>query len=150
MSEGEGEGREIRPARREPEVLLPGPLSPEAMNQWMQLMDAIMNRLQERVPNLGALAAAPEGWQPTEEEEKILAGFMEDMDEEIERYAKDMIRVELRDKILSKGPDAVRLIREARRRGIKGRLKRKKGCIFVQFGEGTPDSPIEEFLLAQT
>jgi hypothetical protein len=30
------------------------------------------------------------------------------------------------------------------------KLKRKTGCIFIQFGEGTPDDPIQEFILAQT
>jgi len=124
--------------------------SPETEEQFIRMMARIMERVTTTVPNMARLPVQPEALKPSEEDEKVIQKFMEHMDEEIEKYAKDLIRVEIRDKILSRGSAAIEAIKAAIEKGKIPKLKRKKGCIFIQFGEGTPEDPIEEILIAST
>ncbi len=125
--------------------------SPETEEQFLRMMERMIIRTQQIAPGLTAL---PEGvaakWKPSKKDEKTIKQFMELMDSEIKKYAEDLIRFEVRDKILKKGPGAIPVIREALKKGKKPKLKRKKGCIYVQFGEGTPEDPIDEILIAST
>jgi len=140
--------------REEPRAASAGPaspaFSPETEEQYVRMFTRIMERFGVRAPGLSALPVQAEALKPSEEDERVIEEFMQLMDEEIEKYAKDLIRMEVRDKILSRGPAAIEAIREALRKGKKPKLKRKKGCIFIQFGEGTPQDPIEEMLIAST
>lgn len=141
--------------REEPRAASAGPaspvaFSPETEEQYVRMFTRIMERFGVRAPGLSALPVQAEALKPSEEDERVIEEFMQLMDEEIEKYAKDLIRIEVRDKILSRGPAAIGAIKEALRKGKKPKLKRKKGCIFIQFGEGTPQDPIEEMLIAST
>ena len=123
--------------------------SPEAEEQFIRLMERLTARVQQAVPSITELPTVPkEEWAPSKEDEEVINEFMDLMDEEIKKYAEDLIRVEVRDKIVSRGPQAINVIKEAIKKGGKPKLKRKKGCIFIQFGEGTPEDPIDELLIA--
>lgn len=125
--------------------------SPETEEQFLRMMERMFRRTQQIAPGLTVL---PEGvvakWKPSKKDEKTIRQFMELMDSEIKKYAEDLIRFEVRDKIVKKGPDAIPVIKEALKKGKKPKLKRKKGCIYIQFGEGTPEDPIDEILIAST
>jgi hypothetical protein len=79
---------------------------------------------------------------------KIVDAFMEKIRPEIEEKAKALLTAEIRDRIVRKA-DFVH-IDKLLKKGQKISLKRKKGCIFAQFGSGEPEDPIDEFLLAST
>lgn len=123
------------------------PFSSEIEEQFVRIFETIMRRMGATLPGFSALPVGREYPTPTKEEETLIKDFMTLMDEEIEKYAKDLIRAELRDQILKRGPEAYPIIREALKKGKKPGLKRKKGCIYLQFGSGSPEDPIEEILI---
>jgi len=126
------------------------PFSPEIEDQLVRIFQNVLRRVSTTLPGFSALPVGLEHPPPTEEEEKLIKDFMGLMDEEIEKYAKDLICAELRDQILKRGPEAFPIIREALKKGKKPALKRKKGCIYLQFGSGSPEDPIEEILILRT
>lgn len=84
---------------------------------------------------------------PSQEKDSVDT-IMESLRPEIESKAKELLFYETRDRIVKCG-DLLRLLKE-----VKGKrkvsLKRKKGCIYIQFGTGEPSDPIEEYLVAST
>jgi hypothetical protein len=76
---------------------------------------------------------------------QIVDEFVETLKPDIEQKATALITAELRDRVARTG-DIAR-IKKLLKKGKKPSLKRKKGCIYVQFGTGDPDDEIEEFLL---
>lgn len=74
--------------------------------------------------------------------------FMDQMMPDIEKKAAELLKNEIRDKIARTGD--INKIMEYVKKGKKPKLKRKKGCIFIQFGTGDPDDEIEEFMVAST
>lgn len=81
------------------------------------------------------------------EERTIVDSIMESLKPEIEEKAKELLYYETRDRIVKLGDlEKLRVIKKKK----KVSLKRKKGCIYIQFGSGEPDDPIEEFLVAST
>jgi len=124
-------------------------LSPQMEEQYVRMMERIFARLRDVAPSLPTTPAL-QPWELSKEDEEVINKFMELMNEEIEKYAKDLIRAEIRDKIVRLGPRSIKALQDAIKTGKKPKLKRKKGCIFLQFGEGTPDDPIDELLIAST
>ena len=150
MSESEAEGA------REPTVVR-RVFNPEVEEQLLAIMDRLMNRIYERVPSLPSLpttgvvsATSPMTWELSREDETTLNEFMESMNEDIEKYAKDLLRAEIRDRLVRMGPAAIARVRRALKKGKKPALKRKTGCIYIQFGDGSPNDPIDEWLIANT
>jgi len=126
-------------------------LTPEAEQQLISLMERIVARFQQTAPGITELPVVQrKEWKLSKEDEKVINDFMDLMDEDIKKYAEDLIRVEIRDKIVSRGREAINIIKEAVKKRKKPKLKRKKGCIYIQFGEGTPEDPIEEIMIAAT
>jgi len=83
-----------------------------------------------------------------EETKKAIDNFIDKIRPDVEKKAAELLLNEMRDKIARTG-DINKIIRMTKK-GKKPSLKRKKGCIFLQFGEGTPEDPIEEILIAST
>ena len=79
---------------------------------------------------------------------KAIDTFMEEMKPEIQKKATDLLTFEIRDKIARTGN--INKIMEAMKKGKKIKVKRKKGCIYLQMGSGEPNDQIEEFLIANT
>jgi len=68
---------------------------------------------------------------------------------QIKEVAVDLLKEEVRDK-LYRDQSAIAKIREAVKKHKKVLIKRKRGCIYLQFGTGTPKDPIDEVLIAST
>ena len=79
---------------------------------------------------------------------RIVDAFMEQLRPEIEEKAKALLTAEIRDRIVRKANLAD--IGRSLKKGKKLSLKRKRGCIFAQFGTGEPEDEIDEVLLAST
>jgi hypothetical protein len=145
MSEDENrQHREIEPSP--PEVISPRrPGPPSSLgDQFGQLLENAIQRMpMMSQPNLDVDYA-----DLGPEEKKIVDEFIDTIDSEINLKAVELIKAELRDKIARRG-DVAR-ISKLLRKGKKPYLKRKKGCIFVQFGTGEPNDEMEEFLLMST
>ena len=122
----------------------------ESEEQFMRMIERLVNRFREMGVPVALPSAEAVEWQPSSEDEQVINEFMTMMDEEIKKYAEDLVRMEVRDKILRTGPSIIKKLKQAIKKGQKAKLKRKKGCIFVQFGEGTPDDPIDEIMIATT
>lgn len=82
------------------------------------------------------------------EDQKLVDALMEKVAPEIEEKAKVLLAAEIKDRIVRHG-DFVSLGKMLKK-GKKLSIKRKKGCIFIQFGTGDAEDPIEEFLVAST
>jgi len=85
----------------------------------------------------------------TDEDRKAVDEFMEQMDSQINEVAVDLLRAEVHDRILT-SRESIEFAKKALREKKEAKLKRKKGCIFLQTGEGTPNDPIDEMLIATT
>lgn len=82
------------------------------------------------------------------EGKKTVDTLMDQLKPDIEAKAIELLTNEIRDKIARSGD--IKKLQEAATKGKKMEVKRKKGCIFIQLGTGTPTDPIEEFLIANT
>jgi len=91
---------------------------------------------------------APSYDELDEETKKAIDMFIDVIRPDVQEKAVELLLNEVRDKIARTG-DINRIIKMTKK-GKKPSLKRKKGCIFVQFGEGTPEDPIEEVMIAST
>jgi len=135
---------------REIEVIPPSSRSPN--NSVAPLANAIGGAIESLMHRGGlSMAAIPRDIDYEDLDDaskKIVDAFMEQMRPEIEEKAKALLTAEIRDRIVKKADLAG--LGKALRKGKKLSLKRKRGCIFVQFGTGEPDDPIDEFLLAST
>lgn len=142
------EHREIVPAEPQPAEIIPSPQSPNLA----QLGPALLGAVEEVMSRTGVtLASFPRDVtyeELPEAERKIVDGVMELLVPEIEEKAKILLTEEIRDRLVRKASlvDMAKLLKK----GKKPRIKRKKGCIFIQFGTGEPKDPIEEFLVAST
>lgn len=79
---------------------------------------------------------------------KVVDALMEQLKPEIEEKATALLTAEIRDRIVRKAN--IVDVGKALQKKKTVSLKRKKGCIFVQFGSGEPEDPIEELLIAST
>jgi len=68
---------------------------------------------------------------------------------QIKEVAVDLLKEEIRTKLES-DPSAIAKLREAVKKCKEVLIKRKRGCIFIQLGTGTPKDPIDEILIAST
>lgn len=83
-----------------------------------------------------------------EKTKKAIDTFIDEIRPDVQEKAAELLLNEIRDKIARTGD--INKIIKMMKKGKKGKLKRKKGCIFLQFGEGTPEDPIEEVMIAST
>jgi len=91
---------------------------------------------------------APSYDELDEKTKEAIDTFIEEIRPDVEKKAGELLLNEMRDKIARTGD--INKIIKMMKKGKKPSLKRKKGCIFVQFGEGTPEDPIEEVMIAST
>jgi len=68
---------------------------------------------------------------------------------QLKDVAVDLFKEEIRDK-LEGNPSAIAKLREAVKKHKEVLIKRKRGCIYIQLGTGTPKDPIDEILIAST
>lgn len=110
-----------------------------------ELVNSVMNRVGL---STGIMLRDIEYEELDDGAKKIVDAFMEQIRPEIEEKARALLTAEIRDRIVRKADfaDLGKLLKK----GKKISLKRKKGCIFAQFGTGEPEDPIEEILLAST
>lgn len=79
---------------------------------------------------------------------KTIDDFVAQLEPEIEAKSKDLMRAEIRDRIVKMGN--MPAIEKLLRRGKEPKLMRKRGCIYIQFGDGTPYNEIEEFMIVSS
>lgn len=82
------------------------------------------------------------------ETKKAIDKFIDEIEPDVQKKAVELLRNEIRDKVARTGN--INKLLEYLKKGKKPSLKRKKGCIFIQFGTGDPNDQIEEFLVAST
>jgi len=81
---------------------------------------------------------------------KEVDGFLEkELMPQVKEVAVDLLKEEIRDK-LERDPSAIAKLREAVKKNKEVLIKRKRGCIYIQCGIGTPTDPIDEILIAST
>jgi len=81
---------------------------------------------------------------------KEVDGFLEkELMPQVKEVAVDLLKEEIRDK-LERDPSAIAKLREAVKQHKEVLIKRKRGCIYIQCGTGTPKDPIDEILIAST
>lgn len=83
-----------------------------------------------------------------EKGKKAVDALMEELKSDIEQKAGELLFAEIRDKIVRSGD--IKKLEGYVKKGKKPRVKRKDGCIFIQFGTGDPSDEIHEFLVAST
>lgn len=130
----------------EPEVILPA-TSSNGLQRLATDMSQVIGSLTSRI----SLQGMPRDIEYSDLEQKdkeTVDLMMEKLKPDIEAKAKALLTAEVRDRIVRRG-DMIQL-RVLLKRDKKLALKRKKGCIFLQFGTGDADDPIEEFLIAST
>ena len=88
--------------------------------------------------------------EPTPEVKKEVDSFLEkELGPQIKEVAVDLLKEEIRQK-LETDPLAMAKLREAVKQHKEVLVKRKRGCIYIQCGTGTPKDPIDEVLIAST
>jgi len=88
--------------------------------------------------------------EATQEVKKEVDSFLEkELMPQIKEVAVDLLKEEIRTKLES-DPSAIVKLREAVEKHKEILIKRKRGCIYLQFGTGTPKDPMDEVLIAST
>jgi hypothetical protein len=132
------------------------PLS-EKEKFWKNMNAYLEKQMQERGvispilhgPVVGPATKIVENYDELDAEgKKAVDALMDELKPDIDAKAKDLLYSEVRDKIVRSGD--IKKLQEYVKKGQKGSIKRKKGCIFVQFGTGDPDDEIHEFNVAAT
>lgn len=129
-----------------PEVILPPTTSlPSLGNGFARALNSVFNGL--------GLSGSVNGQSLHYEElplqdRKTIDAFVEQLEPEIEAKSKDLMRAEIRDRVVKMGN--ISEIERLLRRGKKPHLMRKRGCIYIQFGTGAPYDEIEEFMVASS
>lgn len=138
------------PERRDMEVIPPPSASTDT---GMSALAVSIGNALNSLMNRGGLSMASlprdiEYEDLDDASKKIVDAFMEQLRPEIEEKATALLTAEIRERIVKKA-DLIQ-IGKALKKKKKTFLKRKRGCIFVQFGTGEPDDAIDEFMLAST
>lgn len=94
-------------------------------------------------------ATIPTEEAPPETKKEVNAFLEKELMPKIKEVAVDLLKEEIRDK-LERDPSAIAKVREALKKHKDVLIKRKRGCIYIQFGTGTPIDPIDEVLIAST
>lgn len=117
--------------------------------EWAKAVEPVFERIYPRqpsaVPMLGGIVSAGE---PSQEDIGVVDAFMENLEPEIKEIAVAMIREEIRDKLLLGGH--AKKIKEALTKKRRAKIKRKKGCVFLELGEGTPTDPTDSIMVWST
>ena len=124
---------------------VPQPLPETVWRRFEDLLDRLMQNQSVFTTAPGARGRDYEDL--TEEEKKAVDVFMLQIEEEVQKKATDLLRNEIRDKIAASG-NIAKLLKMAKKK--KPKLKRKRGCIFIQMGSGEPNDKIEEMLIGNT
>jgi hypothetical protein len=115
--------------------------APTGLNAISQMVESFVRPFMS-----AALATDRNPEQLTKEQHQTVTDFMEALEPEIDAKAKDMLTFEIRDRLIRRGD--FEIIERNLRLGRKPQLKRKTGCLFIQFGTGEANDPIEEFMVA--
>jgi hypothetical protein len=83
-----------------------------------------------------------------EEGKKIIDATLSSLDEELTQKAKIMLAAEIKDRLARYGDMAMLSKMLKKKKHVY--LKRKIGCLYLQFGTGEAEDPIDEFLIAST
>lgn len=83
------------------------------------------------------------------EVKKKVNDFLGKLMPQLQNVAVDLLKEEIRDK-LERDPSAIAKLEEAVKKSKDILIKRKRGCIYIQCGTGTPKDPIDEILIAST
>ena len=126
-----------------PEIIPPR----NGITELAQLVNGALSSITNRVP-FGTVCRNTEYVDLKPEEKQIVDEVMEQLKPDIEEKAKALLTAEIRDRIVRYGN--LSELKAKLKKGKKFFVKRKKGCIFIQFGTGDPEDPIEEFLVAST
>jgi len=152
MSEENERERELEAQAPTPEVLTPRQRNMEKLaERFNQLIDQILGP---------AISGGPVTPMPmisfprTEdyndlpvEDKKVIDAFMEELKPEIQAKSVALMTEELKDRLARAGTAQIKKLTQHKK---KASLKRKRGCLYLQFGTGEPDDPIDEFLVAST
>lgn len=132
----------------EPEVIPPG-RAIQRTNPLANLAEALGTAINQITTSSGvSLRAMPrqiEYEDLPQEDKAVVDALMEKLKPDIEEKAAAILAAEIRDRLVRQG-DIVSM-EKLLKKGKKPHIKRKKGCIFLQFGSG---EAIEEFLVAST
>jgi len=123
-------------------------LPPELQERYIRAAERFVEMFEQRFPEFVAPTAPVKARKLTKEEEKVVEEFMQSLDPEIKALAEDLVREEIKDKLRS--GYKIDVLKRAVKEKKKPKLKRKRGCIFLQIGEGTPTDPIDEIMIAST
>jgi hypothetical protein len=137
--------REIQ--TREPDAVI----RPRDEQPLARLTDNISHAIETLLPRTlfqGASAGGVDYVDLDPEAKKAVDEFIETLKPDIEQKAVALITAEIRDRVARTGN--ITRIKQLLKKGKKPTVKRKKGCIFIQFGTGEPDDEIEEFMVMST
>lgn len=132
---------------QEPEVIPSGTNQGTSLQPFATNLQAALQSITGRL----SLSDFPRNIDYSElkpDEKEVVDAIMERLKPEIEEKAKALLTIETRDRIVKQGD--FKALSKILMKGKKSFLKRKKGCIFIQFGTGEADDPIEEFMIAST
>jgi hypothetical protein len=138
------EGEAIPPGRAIEPVTQPlEPMQPPVSDIFSRALNGILRN----IPTSG-LSSEMHYEDLDPKTKKTVDIFVEQLEPEIEAKAKDLMRAEIRDRIVKIGN--IHEIEQLVKRGKKPVLMRKRGCIFIQFGSGAAYDEIEEFMVASS
>ena len=121
-------------------------ISDEQIEHLTQVFERIWSRFGLPRPTLAPRLKLEE---LSDEDRKSVDEFMKQADSEINEVAADLLRAEVRDRILT-NRESIDFVKKTLQEKKEVKLKRKKGCIFLTTGAGTPSDPIDEILIAST
>ena len=116
-------------------------------DNWLNTLGSVLGRQFAQQPLLQAIPASVSGLfpQPSQEDITIVDEFMKTLEPEIMQDGGKILKEEIKGKLLRGGNP--QRIKEHQSKGKKGKLKRRRGCVYLEFGEGTPSDPVDSLLI---
>jgi hypothetical protein len=128
---------------------IPEIIEDEKAKFWKNMNAYLEKQITDRGVTATPNAINPESYDDLPEEgKKAVDALMEELKPDIKAKAEDLLFAEIRDKIARSGD--LKKLQEYAAKGQNPSIKRKKGCIFIQYGSGAPNDEIHEFNVATT
>ncbi len=124
----------------------------EALEEFVELQKDALKQIRlmlPRVPQIPTEVSLPlRKALPDGEREKLIDNVLGILDEEIRKTGPKLLRAAMKEAMLDSGKtkEEIEEIGKKLERQGKKRLKRKKGCLFIEIGDGI-DEPIEEIYI---
>lgn len=124
----------------------------EALEEFVELQKDALKQIRlmlPRVPQISTEAISPPMKAlPDGEREKLVDDVLKILDEEIKKTGPKLLRAAMKEAMLDSGKtkEEIEEIGKKLEKQGKKRLKRKKGCLFIEIGDGI-DEPIEEIYI---